>query len=98
VVEAQWTACEAADMKGGRDVLASWYRRYSAVCNRHALHELAPYLRDVVLVNGAERTAQGYIDGPFEVDRAFPDHRWEIRRILVDEPWVPGDNARLPRG
>ena len=39
-------------------------------------------------MNGAVRTAQGYIDGLFEVHRAFPDYRWEIQRVLVDEPWL----------
>jgi predicted ester cyclase len=75
-------------MRAGRDAVVTWYRRYNAVCNRHAFDELAPFLRDVVLVNGAERTARGYIDDLFEVHRAFPDYRWHIQRVLVDEPWV----------
>ena len=75
-------------MRAGRDAVVNWYLRYNAVCNRHAFDELAPFLRDVVLVNGATRTAQGYIDDLFEVHRAFPDYRWEIQRVLVDEPWL----------
>jgi predicted ester cyclase len=75
-------------MRVGHDAVVAWYRRYNAVCNRHDFDELVPFLRDVVLVNGAVRTAQGYIDDLFEVYRAFPDYRWEIQRVLVDEPWL----------
>jgi predicted ester cyclase len=75
-------------MRHGRDEVVAWYRRYNAICNRHAFDELGPFLRDVVQVNGADRTAQGYIDDLFVVANAFPDYRWEIQRILVDEPWI----------
>ena len=75
-------------MRVGRDARVDWYRRYNAVCNRHAFDELGPFLRDVLLVNGTQRTAQGYIDDLFVVANAFPDYRWEIQRVLVDEPWI----------
>jgi predicted ester cyclase len=72
----------------GHDALVDWYLRYNAICNRHAFDELTPFLRDVVRVNGADRTAQGYVDDLFVVVNAFPDYRWEVQRILVDEPWI----------
>jgi predicted ester cyclase len=64
------------------------YRRYLDVCNRHAFSELAPCLRDVVLVNGRERTAREYMDDLDAVVRAFPDYRWELQRAVVEEPWL----------
>jgi predicted ester cyclase len=60
----------------GHDAVIAWYRRYNAICNRHAFDELGPFLRDVVLVNGTERTAQQYADDLFVVVDAFPCTAW----------------------
>ncbi|WP_097184014.1 ester cyclase [Blastococcus haudaquaticus] len=75
-------------MTGHRHEVVDRYGHYNAVCNRHAFGELAPFLADVVLVNGAERTAQQYIDDLFVVSRAFPDYRWEIQRTVFEHPWL----------
>jgi predicted ester cyclase len=75
-------------VRHGRDETIAWYLRYNTICNRHAFDELGPFLRDVVRVNGVDRTAQGYVDDLFVVVNAFPDYRWEIQRILVDDPWI----------
>jgi predicted ester cyclase len=71
-----------------RDALVARYRGYNDICNRHAFDHLTPYLCDVVLVNGTKRTAQEYIDDLVEVHRAFPDYRWEMRRVVVEPPWL----------
>jgi predicted ester cyclase len=78
---------KAAGVPGLRDTLVESYRRYNAVCNRHAFDDLTPFLCDAVRVNGVERTARQYIDDLFEVHHAFPDYRWEIQRTVFEEPW-----------
>jgi predicted ester cyclase len=75
-------------MAGNRDAAVDRYRHYNAVCNRHAFDELGPFLCDVVVVNGSERTAAQYIDDLFEVHRAFPDYRWELQRAVYENPWL----------
>jgi predicted ester cyclase len=68
--------------------VADRYRQYNAVCNRHAFDELVPFLAEVVLVNGEERTAQQYVGDLFAVHRAFPDYRWEVQRTVHEDPWL----------
>jgi predicted ester cyclase len=75
-------------MPGDRDAVVDRYRRYNAICNRHAFDELSPYLCDVVVVNGRERSAREYMDDLFAVTAAFPDYRWELQRAVVEEPWL----------
>jgi predicted ester cyclase len=71
-----------------RGTLLDLYRRYNAACNRHAFDELTPFLADVVHVNGTPRTAAEYVADLYEVHRAFPDYRWEIRHTVVEPPWI----------
>jgi predicted ester cyclase len=71
-----------------RDAIVDRYRRYNAVCNQHAFDELEPYLCDVVLVNGSERTAAQYIADLQAVHEAFPDYRWNLQRVVYEKPWL----------
>ena len=75
-------------MAPGLDAVVERYRRYNAICNRHAFDELAPFLADVVRVNGEDRTAQQYVDDLFVVHRAFPDYRWDVQRTVHEHPWL----------
>lgn len=75
-------------MLSEREALVNRFGHYNAICNRHAFGELAPYLCDVVMVNGRERTAQEYIDDLVAVNDAFPDYRWDAQRIVVEHPWL----------
>lgn len=71
-----------------RDDVLALYRRYNAICNRHAFDELGPFVADVLTVNGWPRTAQQYVDDLFEVHAAFPDYHWEIQRTVFEDPWL----------
>jgi predicted ester cyclase len=72
----------------GHDALVERYMGYNAICNHHTFDELAPYLAEIVLVNGTRRTVQEYIDDLFDVHRAFPDYRWEVQRTVHEGPWL----------
>jgi predicted ester cyclase len=43
---------------------------------------------DNVAINGVERGLDAYVEGQRSVVRAFPDYRWELRRLIVDAPWI----------
>lgn len=68
--------------------LESFYRRYNAACNDHAFDRLGEFVAPDVVVDGRPRGLAGYVDGLREVVRAFPDYRWEIRRLLIDGDWI----------
>ena len=75
-------------MAAGVPAVPDRCRKHDEIGNRHAFSELTPFLADVVVVNGEERTAQQYIDDLFVVARAFPDYRWDIQRTVVELPWL----------
>jgi predicted ester cyclase len=68
--------------------LANWYRRYNECCNAHLFDDLAEFVDRDVVVNGTERGLDAYIAGLRAVVTAFPDYRWELRHLIVDEPWI----------
>ena len=45
-------------------------------------------MADTVVVNGAPDGLAGSVAGLRAVVRAFPDYHWDLRHLLVDEPWV----------
>lgn len=71
-----------------RRSLVTRYEAYLETCNRHALDELAPFLADRVTVNGRERSRAEYIDDLRELLASFPDYRWRIRRVIVEDSWL----------
>ena len=70
------------------DLLAELYRRYNAVCNAHEFERLGEFVHERVEVNGQLQGLAAYGAGLEEVVSAFPDYRWDLRHLLVDEPWV----------
>jgi predicted ester cyclase len=70
------------------DELASFYRRYNACCNEHRFDELGEFVSRDVVINGTDRGLDAYAEGLASVVRAFPDYRWELRRLVVDAPWI----------
>jgi predicted ester cyclase len=68
--------------------LAAFYRRYNACCNEHRFEDLAEFVAPDLVVNGTDRGLEAYAEGLRAVVRAFPDYHWELRRLLVDPPWI----------
>ena len=55
---------------------------------RRAYGDLRAFVAPRVAINGAEAGVDAYIEGQRSVVRAFPDYRWELRRLIVDAPWI----------
>ena len=70
------------------DELAAFYRRYNTCCNDHAFEGFDQFVARRVVVNGAERGLDDYAEALRFVVRGFPDYRWELRHLVVDEPWI----------
>ena len=64
--------------------LAAFYRRYNACCNEHRFENLAEFVARDVAIDGADRGLDAYAAELRAVVRAFPDYRWELRRLVVD--------------
>ncbi|TDV57165.1 ester cyclase [Actinophytocola oryzae] len=75
-------------MEHNRAELASLYLRYNRCCNEHRFTTLAEFVHENVEVNGEARGLAGYIAGLTSVTDAFPDHRWDLRHLLVDGCWL----------
>jgi steroid delta-isomerase-like uncharacterized protein len=71
-----------------KDELSALYRRYNACCNEHRFDDLGAFVADDVVINGSRRGLSAHADSLATVVRAFPDYRWELRRVLVDAPWI----------
>jgi predicted ester cyclase len=70
------------------DELAVFYRRYNACCNEHRIEDLAEFVARDVAIDGADRGLDAYAAELRAVVSAFPDYRWELRRLVVDAPWI----------
>ena len=68
--------------------LGAIYRDYNAACNAHAFERLDRFVAPGIEVNGAYVGIEAYQESLRDVIRAFPDYRWDLRHLLVDEPWV----------
>lgn len=68
--------------------LAAFYRRYNAFCNAHAYEDLGEFVAADVVINGGDRGVDAYRDALRMVVDAFPDYHWELRHLVVDEPWL----------
>jgi predicted ester cyclase len=68
--------------------LAEFYRRYNACCNEHRFDDLPEFVAPDVVINGTDHGRDAYTEGLTSVVRAFPDYRWELRRLVVDAPWI----------
>jgi predicted ester cyclase len=83
-----------------RDELAAFYRRYNAFCNEHRLEGLDEFVAPDVVINGTDRGLDAYADALRTVVSAFPDYRWELRRLVVEAPWIAAqlEDAGTHRG
>jgi predicted ester cyclase len=70
------------------DELAAFYRRYNACCNEHRFADLGEFVARGVAIDGIERGLDAYAAELRAVVRAFPDYRWEVRRLVADAPWI----------
>jgi predicted ester cyclase len=68
--------------------LAALYRRYNACCNQHRFEDLAEFVALDVAIDGTARGLDAYAAELRGVVQAFPDYRWELRRLVVDAPWI----------
>jgi predicted ester cyclase len=68
--------------------LAEFYRRYNAYCNEHRFDEFAEFVAPDVTNNDTGRGLEDYTAGLRAVVRGFPDYRWQLRRLMVAEPWI----------
>jgi len=66
------------------DELAAFYRRYI----EHRFEDLAEFVACDVAIDGTNRGLDAYAAELRAVVRAFPDYRWELRRLVVDAPWI----------
>jgi predicted ester cyclase len=68
--------------------LAAFYRRYNACCNDHRFEDLAQFVAPDVVINGTGRGLDTYAENLQYVVDGFPDFHWELRRLVVEPPWI----------
>jgi predicted ester cyclase len=68
--------------------LTAFYRRYNAACNEHRFDDFAEFVSPGVTINDDGRGLEDYTSGLRAVVEGFPDYRWELQHLLVDEPWI----------
>lgn len=67
---------------------ATRYREYNDCCNAHRFDALGAFVAADVRVNDEVQGLDAYVAGLEAVVRAFPDYRWDLRRLLVEGPWI----------
>src|SRR5215208_108855 len=67
---------------------ATRYREYNDCCNAHRFDALGAFVAADVRVNDELQGLDAYVAGLEAVVRAFPDYRWDLRRLLVEGPWI----------
>ncbi len=70
------------------DHLATFYGHYNECCNEHRFQDLDQFVAQDVAIDGMHRGLDAYTAELRAVVRAFPDYRWELRRLVVDAPWI----------
>ena len=68
--------------------LAAFYRHYNACCNEHRFEDLGEFVARDVAIDGTDCGLDAYAEELRTVVQAFPDYRWELRRLVVDAPWI----------
>ena len=69
------------------DVVAL-YERYLTRCNEHRFDELGEFVSEQVSGSGPVDGLAAYIDGVKAVCTAFPDYRWELQELVVEEDTI----------
>src|SRR3954454_22868929 len=65
--------------------VAALYERYLTRCNEHRFDQLGEFVSEQVRGSGAVDGLAGYIDRLKAVCTAFPDYRWELQEVVVEE-------------
>jgi predicted ester cyclase len=68
--------------------LRAFYERYLQRCNEHRFDELGEFVAADVRVNDRPQGLEQYAAGLRAVVSAFPDYRWNLRRLFVEGPWL----------
>jgi predicted ester cyclase len=71
-----------------RDEVVRRYAEYIDACNRRDWNELGTFVGESVLVNGSARSRREYVADVMATTEAFPDYRWELRRVVVEGEWL----------
>jgi aspartyl-tRNA synthetase len=71
-----------------RTEIESFYRRYNDCCNAHDFDRLGEFVAERVQVDGEELTLDRYIANLRGWVSAFPDYRWELRHLIVDDDCI----------
>ena len=66
----------------------TWFESYLRVCNRHVFGELEHFVAEDVRVNGREIGRANYLAGLRTLARGFPDYRWTVRQLVINEGWL----------
>lgn len=66
--------------------LRSFYLRYLHCCNEYRFDGLGEFVADDV--DGPGQGLPVYIGKVREVVEAFPDYRWDLQQVLVDDQWI----------
>lgn len=73
----------------------TFYLRYLDRCNEHRFDSLGEFVhQDVVVNDGLQQGLAAYTAGLRAQVTAFPDYRWELRHLLIDEPWMISAHLR----
>jgi predicted ester cyclase len=68
--------------------VAALYERYLTRCNEHRFDQLGEFVSEQVSGSAAVDGLAGYIDGVKSVCTAFPDYRWELQELVVEEDTI----------
>ncbi len=71
-----------------RHAVVSWFESYLRVCNRHTFDELDHFLAADLTVNGTTTTRAGYVAELRSLARGFPDYRWTMQQLVINEGWL----------
>src|SRR4051812_46084878 len=68
-----------------RAELAALYERYLTCCNEGRFDDLGEFVDEQVSGSGAEDGLAAYIERVRAVRTGFPDYRWDLQEIVVEE-------------
>ena len=75
-------------MRLERAEAAALYERYLTRCNEHRFDQLGEFVSEHVSGSGAADGLAGYIERLKAVHTAFPDYRWELQELVVEEDTI----------
>ncbi|TQM65161.1 ester cyclase [Humibacillus xanthopallidus] len=71
-----------------RAKIVALYEQYLACCNEHRFVLLGDFVSEQVSGSGATDGLAGYIDRLKTVHTAFPDYRWELQDLVVEQDMI----------